>query len=131
MKNIQILDCTLRDGGYVNNNNFGEKNIKKLINYLHEAGIDIIECGYLKDNIEYNQDKTEFLSTKQATKFLLPENAYTLMLLGEKYKIENLPENKESKRSYTAFSGEDRRQFQVFKKRSSKSSIQSLNSLNF
>ena len=81
MKNIEVLDCTLRDGGYVNDNNFGERNIKKLIEYLHAAGIDIIECGYLKDNIEYNEDKTEYTSTKQATPFLLPDNAYTLMLL--------------------------------------------------
>ena len=52
MKKVEILDCTLRDGGYVNDNNFGENNIKKIIEYLHDAGIEIIECGYLKDNIE-------------------------------------------------------------------------------
>lgn len=93
MGNIMILDCTLRDGGYINDNNFGEKNIKKLIKYLKSAKIDIIECGYLMDNIEYDKNKTEFLSMKQAEPFLAPDNSYTLMLLGEKYKIENLPEN--------------------------------------
>ena len=93
MGNIMILDCTLRDGGYINENNFGEKNIKKLIKYLKSAKIDIIECGYLMDNIEYDKNKTEFLSMKQAEPFLAPDNSYTLMLLGEKYKIENLPEN--------------------------------------
>ena len=93
MGNIMILDCTLRDGGYINENNFGEKNIKKLIKYLKSAKIDIIECGYLMDNIEYDKNKTEFLSMKQAEPFLAPDNSYTLMLLGEKYKIENLPDN--------------------------------------
>ena len=93
MGNIMILDCTLRDGGYINENNFGEKNIKKLIKYLKSAKIDIIECGYLMDNIEYDKNKTEFLSMKQAEPFLAQDNSYTLMLLGEKYKIENLPEN--------------------------------------
>ena len=93
MGNIMILDCTLRDGGYINENNFGEKNIKKLIKYLKSAKINIIECAYLMDNIEYDKNKTEFLSMKQAEPFLAPDNSYTLMLLGEKYKIENLPEN--------------------------------------
>ena len=93
MGNIMILDCTLRDGGYINENNFGEKNIKKLIKYLKSAKIDIIECGYLMDNIEYDKNKTEFLSMKQAEPLLAPDNSYTLMLLGEKYKIENLPDN--------------------------------------
>ena len=30
MKNIKVLDCTLRDGGYVNNWNFGKSNIKNM-----------------------------------------------------------------------------------------------------
>ena len=32
MKRIQILDCTLRDGGYCNNCCFGFENEKKIIN---------------------------------------------------------------------------------------------------
>lgn len=47
MNDIKILDCTLRDGGYVNNFKFGEKNITKIINKLSVANIDIIECGFL------------------------------------------------------------------------------------
>ena len=98
MRKIMVLDCTLRDGGYVNDNKFGYKNIKKIIQYLNSAKIDIVECGYLKDKIEYDKDKTEFLNAKQADTFLSPDNSnYTLMLLGEKYEIDNLPEQNESK----------------------------------
>ena len=98
MRKIMVLDCTLRDGGYVNDNKFGNKNIKKIIQYLNSAKIDIVECGYLKDKIEYDKDKTEFLNAKQADTFLSPDNSnYTLMLLGEKYEIDNLPEQKESR----------------------------------
>lgn len=92
MNRIKVLDCTLRDGGYINNNNFGERNIKKIIDYLTTAKIDIIECGYLMDEIEYDKNKTEFITTSQAEPFLSSESTYSLMLLGEKYKIENLPE---------------------------------------
>ncbi|MDR0919223.1 MAG: aldolase catalytic domain-containing protein [Oscillospiraceae bacterium] len=45
---IQILDCTLRDGGYVNDWNFGEKSIKHITEKLSESNIDIIECGFLR-----------------------------------------------------------------------------------
>lgn len=51
MKRISILDCTLRDGGYLNNFDFGEKVIKNIIKNLSEANIDIIECGFLKSGI--------------------------------------------------------------------------------
>lgn len=44
---IQILDCTLRDGGYINNWNFGHKTIQSILDKLERARIDIIECGFL------------------------------------------------------------------------------------
>lgn len=47
MNNVHILDCTLRDGGYVNQFEFGKKTITKMIDKLTEAKIDIIECGFL------------------------------------------------------------------------------------
>lgn len=50
MDNIKILDCTLRDGGYVNDFKFGMETIQKIIHKLSEASIDIIECGFLKSN---------------------------------------------------------------------------------
>lgn len=50
MKRISILDCTLRDGGYINEFRFGETAIRNIINKLSKASIDIIECGFLKSN---------------------------------------------------------------------------------
>ena len=48
MGNIYILDQTLREGGYVNDFLFGKKVISSIINRLGNAGIDMIECGFLK-----------------------------------------------------------------------------------
>ena len=48
MNRVNILDCTLRDGGYINDFNFGKKTIKDIIEKLTKASIDIIECGFLK-----------------------------------------------------------------------------------
>jgi len=46
---ISVLDCTLRDGGYINNWNFSDKQTKEIIKSLENSNIDIIECGYLND----------------------------------------------------------------------------------
>ena len=48
MKNINVLDCTLRDGGYINEFDFGKSNISKIIKNLNDANIDVVECGFLK-----------------------------------------------------------------------------------
>lgn len=58
---IKVLDCTLRDGAYVLDSMFGEGSIAGIISDLTSAGIDIIECGWLKDfekkdgSVFYNQ----------------------------------------------------------------------------
>lgn len=44
---IQILDCTLRDGGYINDWRFGRRPIASILDKLDRAKIDIIECGFL------------------------------------------------------------------------------------
>ena len=45
---ISILDCTLRDGGYVNDFHFGVNRIEKIKEKLCDANIEIIECGFLQ-----------------------------------------------------------------------------------
>lgn len=56
---VSILDCTLRDGGYINNFNFGKLILKDIIKKLSKASIDIIECGFLKSN-EYDNNCSLF-----------------------------------------------------------------------
>lgn len=46
---IRLLDCTLRDGSYINESKFGVPVIKGIIKKLQDADVDIIECGWLKD----------------------------------------------------------------------------------
>lgn len=43
---IKILDCTIRDGGLVNNFNFEDKFVKAVYNACVEAGVDYMEMGY-------------------------------------------------------------------------------------
>jgi len=73
MNKIKILDCTLRDGGYCNQWEFGYENIKKITQGLVDANIDIIECGFLTDRTSYNPQLTRFNTIKQI-KSVIPKN---------------------------------------------------------
>lgn len=44
-KKIQLLDCTLRDGAYIVNAEFGVPAIKGIIKRMQDANVDIVECG--------------------------------------------------------------------------------------
>ena len=49
MPDIKLLDCTLRDGGYVNSWNWGFAAAKDIIASLTRAGTDIVEVGFLRN----------------------------------------------------------------------------------
>ena len=92
-KKINLLDCTLRDGAYINNGRFGESSIKGIINKLQLAGVDIIECGWLKDNT-YELGSTFFSVPNDIEQYIDKKNqniTYTLMIDYDRYNIDNLP----------------------------------------
>lgn len=94
MRKIEILDCTLRDGGYINNWYFGENNIKKIINGLTDAKIDYVECGFLDNTInEYDLDYSIFTDIIEAEKVIsnIGKTRYMVMMLLHKYYIDGLP----------------------------------------
>lgn len=72
MKNIQILDCTLRDGGRVINCEFSDKSTNNILRALSDSNIDIIEVGFLRDkkNVQYNGNSTFFTNVKQMSPFI-------------------------------------------------------------
>lgn len=43
---LEILDCTVRDGGYVNNWDFDKKLVRETYRALSKSGIDYAELGY-------------------------------------------------------------------------------------
>ena len=69
---ISILDCTLRDGGYINDFNFGRKCISEIISSLAQAKIEIIECGFLKS--EANDPDKSLFGSVSAIAMHLPDN---------------------------------------------------------
>lgn len=45
----ETLDCTIRDGGYLNNWDFDKKTVRELYRSVSRAGVDFIELGYRCD----------------------------------------------------------------------------------
>jgi 4-hydroxy 2-oxovalerate aldolase len=94
MNKVQVLDCTLRDGGYCNEWKFGSKNKIKIINALVESNIDIIECGFLTNKVEYNLDITKF-NTLEEVSAIIPENRagkiYVVMMNFGEYDVDAMP----------------------------------------
>lgn len=43
---IKVLDCTVRDGGLINNHDFDMRFVKEVYKGLSAAGVDYIEMGY-------------------------------------------------------------------------------------
>jgi len=59
---IKVLDCTIRDGGLMNNHNFDLRFVREVYQALSQAGIDYMEIGYknsqrLFDSKEYGKWK--------------------------------------------------------------------------
>lgn len=91
---IQLLDCTLRDGAYIVDAQFGTVAIKGIINKLEDANVEVIECGWLKNN-EHLQG-TSYYHVPDDLRQYLPEKKkdvlYTVMIDWDRYDLSFLPE---------------------------------------
>ncbi len=93
-KKLQLLDCTLRDGCYIVEAKFGEALIKGLLKRLYAAGIDIIECGWLKN--EAHSEGSAFFHIPEELEPYLPKEAghsrqLCLMIDWDRYDLAQLP----------------------------------------
>ena len=69
MAKVELLDCTLRDGGHVIDWKFGQERIRKIIQNLSDAKLDYVEIGFLRD-IDYDPDRSLFSKVEQANDLL-------------------------------------------------------------
>lgn len=94
MNNIKLLDCTLRDGGYVNEWDFGKDTISKISRKLITAGIDIVECGYLSTKNSGDEGVARYSSIEDVkrayAKTKSAHQEYAVMINFGEYPIELL-----------------------------------------
>lgn len=92
---ISVLDCTLRDGGYVNNWEFPTDIIGKTVFKLDSAGIDVIECGYLNYTAQKEHDSSIYQSMEKISETISDNITDTsklaVMINYGEYPIEKLP----------------------------------------
>lgn len=94
VNNIQLLDCTLRDGAYIVDSHFGKPAICGIVNKLQEARIDVIECGWLK-NKEHEEGSSFFHVPDDLIPYLISRSknvTYTVMIDWDRYDLDYLPE---------------------------------------
>lgn len=75
MINIKLLDCTIRDGGYVNNWNFSDEQVRACYHACLKSGVEYMEIGFR------NLKKPEFL--KKYGKTFFCEEDYLNEVVGD------------------------------------------------
>lgn len=95
MKKINLLDCTLRDGGYINNWNFGYEVIRAMMRKLYMSNVEYVECGYLSEKKGGNENYTQY-KTLDAIRKVAPETdgkqRLAVMIDYGQYEIDHIPD---------------------------------------
>lgn len=90
---IQLLDCTLRDGAYIVDSKFGTPAIKGIIRKMQDANVDIIECGWLKDK-PHDEGTTFYHEPSDLEQYIYEKDdkiTYVAMIDWDRYDLNNLP----------------------------------------
>ncbi|SFI52365.1 4-hydroxy 2-oxovalerate aldolase [Treponema bryantii] len=69
MGKVYLLDCTLRDGGYVNDWQFGKDAIIGTTQKIAKTGIEFFEIGFIK-NCKYNENRAVFPNVQTIEPFI-------------------------------------------------------------
>lgn len=90
---VKVLDCTLRDGGYVNHFAFGERRAQQILSGIAASGVEYIEVGFLKDEKAENET-TIFSSVDELCRLgVKPAPHYRICAMVEcgKFSLDKLP----------------------------------------
>jgi 4-hydroxy 2-oxovalerate aldolase len=94
MSNIKVLDVTLRDGGCVNNFNFGQTYMEKILKAQEESGVDVIELGYIDEKKGSVSGRTQYIDEKVINDCMLKhkkiQSSYVVMVDYGKFDFDNL-----------------------------------------
>ncbi len=56
-KEIKVLDCTIRDGGLMNNHQFDDGMVQRVFRAINNSGVDYMELGYKADEKQFKRDE--------------------------------------------------------------------------
>lgn len=81
MNKVQILDCTLRDGGYYTNWHFEKKLVQKYINSMSDLGIDFVELGFRFLKTDLSKGKHAYTDDDYIKKLNIPKNLKIALMI--------------------------------------------------
>ena len=93
MNDIKVLDCTLRDGGYLNNWKWGKSEAMRIVRQLTLAYTDFVEIGYLKSDRQYAFGESIGNTVSSLNRFLPTDSLrtkYAAMILNGSYDLKYL-----------------------------------------
>lgn len=93
MKNLKVLDVTFRDGGCVNDFNFGQTYMEKILAAQEASGVDFIEMGYIDEKKGSESGRTQYINEKVIPQCILKHKkadvTYVAMMDYGKFNIDN------------------------------------------
>lgn len=99
MNSIKVLDVTLRDGGCVNDFNFGQVYMEQILYAQEKSGVEMIEMGYLDETRGSLQGRTQWKTVNAIHETLMKEKKQEITYLAimdyGKFNVDNLPPRSE------------------------------------
>lgn len=99
---IKVLDCTIRDGGLMNNHDFDDRFVRAIFKAVSEAGIDYMEIGYKNSKKLFPGDKYgawKFCSDKdilKVTEGIPSKTKISVMVDVDRVDLDDIKPKKES-----------------------------------
>ena len=94
MNSIKVLDVTLRDGGCVNDFNFGQVYMEQILAAQEASGVDVIEMGYIDEVKGTTSGRTQYINEQVISECFLkkkkPGVTYVAMMDYGKFNVDNL-----------------------------------------
>lgn len=94
MNNLKVLDVTLRDGGCVNDFNFGQTYMEKILAAQEASGVDYIEMGYIDEANGSTCGRTQYVNESVIPQCILkhkkPGVTYVAMMDYGKFNVDTL-----------------------------------------
>jgi len=82
MKEVKLLDCTLRDGGYINDWNFGHNTLVSVFERLTEAKVDFLEIGFIDERRPFDINRSIMPDTDSVEKIFGKLDRHSTKILG-------------------------------------------------
>jgi 4-hydroxy 2-oxovalerate aldolase len=92
LTDFKILDCTIRDGGYLNNWKYDKKLIKEVYRSLSKCGVDYVEIGFRGTEKHFDKNKygiSRFSKEEDIQEAVANINGAKLALMADYGKIES------------------------------------------